>query len=160
VQDETAALSRQARGLDADTAADWLDGFLQELGSAGAPQRQCAAALFSEEHDVRAAIAGYISARESGLECQLAGKKFGLLMAEIRREIASRCPIPRDAPDRAARVQAVASLCADVIDHIVPGASGFEVTLPASRDPWDSAALRVALVSDGKVLFLTFKDYD
>jgi|SRR5262249_56495256 len=158
--DELATISRRVRCLDAFAAAGWLDGFLQELRSVDGPQRICSAALLSKEHDARASIVGYISAREGGLVCKLVGKKPNLLRAVIRREIERRCPIPWDALDRAGRMKSIALLCEEVIDHTVPWASGFEVTLPTSRDPWDSVALRVALAGAGTVLLLTFKDYD
>jgi hypothetical protein len=114
--------------------------------------------LLSAGNNVRATIEDHFSRREHGLEFRLVGRKPKVLRAEIRREIEGR--IPWDAFNRSERVRDIASLCEDVIDHIVPNASGFEVTLPASTDLWDSVALRIVLVSSAAVLLLTFKDWD
>ncbi len=75
-------------------------------------------------------------------------------------EIRSRCRFPLNAADKSQRARAIASLCQEIIEHIVPNASGFEVELPASKDLWDSIATRVALVSSGTALMVVFKDYD
>lgn len=95
-----------------------------------------------------------------GQSCRLVGRKPALLKAKITDEIEHRCSVPANGEDHCGRKRSIASSIPEVVERIVPSASGFEIQLPSSKDPWDGLASRVALVSGATILIVTFKDLD